>query len=568
MSIAIPFIISRLAELTPELLTEEGMLEVIVKYNGDIFKVGEELDAVVEILNNDYAIFTLNINRLPQLYEYTEVEYIELPKTLTFFMRASLGRACITPVHNPQRYGLLRSGTIIGIIDSGIDYTHPDFINEDGSSRVLFIWDQSIPGIPPEGFRSGTEYNNQQINAALASDNPFDIVASRDEVGHGTAVSGIAAGNGRESGGRERGTAPEASIIMVKLGRRGNALFARTTEIMRAVKYIIDKARELNMPVAINISYGTNDGSHSGDSLFETYMDSMSEQWKTVIAVATGNEGSAGHHFSGTVEQNGTVEVDFVTLGFAQRLYMTLWKNFADTMFFELVAPSGRSSGVIRPVQRITTVTLDRTLISFFCGQPTHYTLEQELYIVFRALDESIPQGVWRLFVRGEQIVDGRFNIWLPTVEDVSRDTAFLSPSTETTLTIPSTAIKVVSVGGYNAVIGSVAEFSGRGYTRQNVYVKPDLVAPAVGILAPRAGGGYDSFTGTSMAAPFVAGSAALMMEWGIVRGNDIFLYGQRVTAFLRKGATREGFLDYPNPLWGYGALCLDRTMDYLVEYT
>lgn len=568
MPVRIPLGIEEINELDPTLISETGMLEVIVKYNGDIIKVGEELEADVEILSANYAIFTLHISRLSSLYEFKEVEYIELPKNLSFVLQESLGKACISSVQRDQRFGLLGSGTIVGIIDSGIDYTHPDFINEDGTSRVLYIWDQKLPGTPPEGFKSGTEYNNDQINAALAAQNPYTIVPSRDEAGHGTAVTGIAAGNGRQSGGREKGTAPQASIITVKLGARGTESFARTTEIMRGIKYIIDKATALNKPVAINISYGTNNGSHAGDSLFETYINSMAQIWKTVIAVATGNEGSSGHHFGAKVEQNETVEVDFVTASRTNRFYMTLWKNFADTFTFDLVSPSGRSTGEISPDERATFKTLDGVLISVFYGQPTHYNLGQEIYFIFRAVTGSIPSGVWRLKVQGKQVVDGRFDIWLPTLEDVSRKTSFLRPNANITLTLPSTSKNVISVGGYNAIIGSNAEFSGRGYTRSNVYVKPDLVAPAVDILSTRSGGGYDTFTGTSMAAPFVTGSAALMMEWGIVKGNDQFLYGQRVKAFLQKGATRKPSLEYPNPIWGYGTLCLRRSMDYLLEYT
>jgi len=321
------------------------------------------------------------------------------------------------------------------------------------------------------------------------------------------------------------------------------------------------------MPVAINISFGTNNGSHDGDSLFETYIDSMAERWKTVIAVATGNEGSAGHHFSDRIAKDQRIDVDFATTGNIQKFYMTLWKNFVDTFTFELIAPSGRRTGEIGPITQTTTVTLDGVSTSILYRQPTHYSSGQEIFFLFESKTGYIPEGIWRLVIKGEQVTDGKFDIWLPTLEDISQNTSFSRPSVDTTLTLPSTAQNVISVGGYNASVGNVADFSGRGYTRSNVFVKPDLVAPAVGIISTRTGGGYDSFTGTSVATPFVTGAAALMMEWGIVKGNDPFLYGQRVKAFLQKGARRDFDIPYPNPVWGYGTLCLNNTMILLTEY-
>lgn len=538
--------------------------EVIVKYSGDISRVETGLGVEAEVLGGGFAIITLRADQIPMLYDYREIEYFELPKPLVLTLSESLRAACISPVQSPSAYHLTGAGTLVGIIDSGIDYTHPDFRNQDGSSRILYLWDQTVDGIPPDGFRQGAEYNNQQLNAALAAAQPYEIVNSIDPIGHGTAVAGIAAGNGRASEGREKGAAPEASLIIVKLGYRGFESFARTTEVMRALKYILDKAEELGMPVAVNISFGANAGSHDGSSLFETYVNAAAGRWKNVIAAATGNEGAAGHHFSGEIGPLQTVDVGFVVAERLDSLYLTFWKNFADNFTLELILPSGNSTGEIVPAQRYTVKNMDGVSVQIDYGQPTHYNENQEIYILIRKQESSIPKGFWQLRVSGREVIDGRFDIWLPTLEETGIGTVFTAPSPDTTLTLPATVKNVISVGGYNAAIDAAAPFSGRGFTRNNVYLKPDLVAPAVGIITTQAGGGYDSFTGTSMAAPFVAGAAALLMQWGIVMGNDPFLYGQRVKAYLQKGARRKNNINYPNPIWGYGALCLKNTMDLL----
>ena len=538
------------------------MPEVIVKYTGDISAAMSALSAQAEILGDSFAIITIESELIPELYNFREIEYIELPKNLSLSLRESMSESCITQVHSmgAGRYGLSGKGVIVGIIDSGVDYTHPDFIDNQGNSRILFMWDQTSEGIPPGGFFSGVEYTAAQFSQALKSPNPHSAIPATDTVGHGTAVAGIAAGNGRSSGGVELGVAFEASLIVVRLGQRGRESFARTTEIMRALKYVYDRATELNMPIAVNLSFGTNNGSHTGNSLFEMYIDAISARWKSVIVAASGNEGFAGHHFRGIIESGQTAEASLTVAGGLKSLYITLWKNFADTLDFRIISPSGKTSPIASRDNPFVKMAVDGADIAIYYGQPSFYNHNQEVYISISSQDDSIPDGIWRIIVTGREVVDGEFEIWLPTIEEVGVDTAFTYPDPYNTLTLPSTAQKVITTGGYDARIGSAADFSGRG----TIFGKPDVVAPAVEILTTRAGGGYDIFTGTSMAAPFVTGSAALMMEWGIVQRNDPFLYGQRIKAYLQKGASRSPDITYPNPIWGYGALCLKRTMDYL----
>ena len=547
-------------------LDNNERIEVIVKFNGDILEISRNLRAEVEILLQGYAIITIDQADIPKLYSYIQVEALELPKNLYITSQYNLISSCIRSVQNDRNLNLTGSGVVVAVIDSGIDYTHLDFRNENGSSRILYIWDQTQSGTPPAGFSTGAEYTQQQINNALQSENPFQIVPSTDTNGHGTAVAGIAAGNGRESNGGNIGVAPEADLIIVKAGTRGFASFARNTELMRGVKYVIEKARQLNKPLAINMSFGMNNNSHRGDSLFETYLSDMSTEWKNCIVIPTGNEGSAGHHYYGTLESNSTKDIEFFTIEGLNTFYISMWKNFVDTLSVELVFPGGASSGIIGIESQIKNVRIGNVQLTVLYGQPTHYSVRQEIYFNIKAITGTVFGGLWKLRIISNNLVDGTIEMWLPTIEEVTDRTQFSNPSVYNTMTIPSTAQRVIKVAGYNDQIGNIAEFSGVGNLNMAL-PNPDLAAPAVGILTVKRGGGYDSFTGTSFAAPFVTGSAALMMQWGIVNRNDPFLYGERVKAFLRLGANRKVTLAYPNSTFGYGTLCLKNTVSFLERY-
>ncbi len=549
-----------------ELLDNGERIEVIVKYNGDIELVARELDAEAEILMENYAIITIDRNKIDRLYSYTQIESLELPKNLYIKSAFNLISTCVRPVQGSTDRNLTGKGVIVAVIDYGIDYTHKDFQNDDGTSRILYLWDQTQTGTPPQGFTAGAEYTQSELNSALRSANPYSVVPSRDFNGHGTAVAGIAAGNGRESGGENSGVAPEADLIVVKVGTKGFSSFTRNTELMRAVKYVIEKARSLGKPVSINMSFGMNNGSHTGDSLFETYLSDISSQWKNVIVIPTGNEGDAAHHFYAKLIPNSTLNVELFSAKGISKFYISMWKNFSDTLTFELIHPDGSSSGIIGIENQVRNIQIGNTMLTIIYSQPSHYSVSQEVYFNIQAISGTITSGIWQLKINSAPIVDGDINIWLPTVEEVTANTHFSNPTNFSTMTIPSTARKVISVAGYNDRIGNIAEFSGTGNSNPAL-PNPDIAAPSVNILTVKSGGGYDSFSGTSMAAPFVTGAAALMMQWGIVERNDPFLYGERVKAFLRLGANRKGTLSYPNPDFGYGTLCLSNTIGFLERY-
>ncbi len=541
-------------------------MEVIVKYSTSFEELMRDLRANTAVLSEEdlgqgFAIIVIESEDIDSLYDIPSVEDIELPKDIFLNDTFSMTSSCIRSAQSENGYGLTGQGVIVGIIDTGIDYTHPDFRTHDGKTRILSFWDQIGNDEPPEGFSFGTEYTKEDIDFALSRPNPTEIIPPLDINGHGTAVAGIAAGGGMADI-NNKGAAPQADIIAVRIAPSGSD-FARSTELMRALRYVINKSKFFRQPAAINISYGMNEGAHKGDSLFEEYLSAVSSEWKLSIIVPTGNEGGAGHHYSGSIANGATKNIEFFTASGITEFYISLWKNFSDSISAELILPDGFKTGIINPAASVTSFRPGNLIITAVYTQPTRYSVSQEIYFNIRAEDGFIPAGIWTLRLQAGTVVDGNFDIWLPTVEEVTTGTYFNSPDDFNTMTIPSTARKIIRVSGYNDRLGNIAEFSGRG-TENPELIIPDIAAPAVNITAPRTGGGYDVFTGTSFAAPFVTGSTALMMEWGIVQRNSPFLYGERIKAYLRLGAKRSERTKYPNASFGYGRLCLNTSLNIL----
>lgn len=545
--------------------------EIIVKYSemGDSVEAllgGPEI-SVVPLLGR-YAIVTLPESMLDEYSRRPQIEFIEKPTRLYFEDLFSKEASCITQVQRdePGNLRLTGRGVLIGIVDSGVDYRHPAFLTADGKSRILRLWDQSIPGNPPEGYATGTEYTNEEINEALSLSvqGGRRLVPSEDVSGHGTAVLGVAAGSDFSRGAVKRGVAYESDLLVVKMGIPRQDSFPRTTELMQGVDYLVRQAIRLGRSIAINLSFGNNYGSHRGDSLLETYLDNVSGMGKNVICVGMGNNGNDALHTGGMLSPGEIQEIELGVGAFEPTLNVQLWKNYEDEMEIYLEHPAGERVGPLFETLGAQRWQAGNTKLLIYYGKPAPYHVTQEIYVDFLPQDEKTPyvdSGVWKIILAARNIKNGEYFLWLPGGKTLNPGTAFYLPRPQGTLTIPATARRVISVGAYDARQNTYADFSGRG-CRALPYPKPDLAAPGVDIYAPRPGGGYAAFTGTSFSTPFVTGAAALLMEWGIIRRNDPYLYGEKLKAYLRRGAKAlQGSEKLPNDLIGWGRLCLESSL-------
>ena len=551
---------------------ENDTWEVIVKHTGNLSSLQEKYPpiTITELLNN-YGILRLPENLIDTIASEDIITYMEKPKQLFFEVTEGKRASCVTTLQTraPELTG---RGTIVGVIDSGIDYAHPDFRLANGNSRILSLWDQTIPSesVPnvlaptrmlsaPNGYSLGTLFTREIIDAALDMNSVQEqqiACPSRDISGHGTHVTGIAAGNGRASNGVYRGVAFEADLLIVKLGTPGPNSFPSTSLLMMGIDFCVRESIKRNQPLALNLSFGNTYGSHSGSSLLETYLNSVSELGRISIIVGSGNEGSSAGHTGGILSATQSERIELSISDYTTSLNLQLWKNYWDDFQITITPPTG-SSITLPSEPGSWRYSFGETEIYSYNGEPTPYTPFQEVYFDFLPANTYLTTGIWTLRLIPQNVRNGIWDMWLPASAIRNEATAFLRPNPETTLTIPSTATRVITVGAYDSRQNTIAAFSGRGFTWNNQLIKPDLVAPGVDIISCAPGGGYETRTGTSMATPFVTGTASLLMQWGILLENDSFLYGEKMRAYLINGVRPlPGFETYPNPQTGWGALC------------
>lgn len=528
---------------------EQNTWELIVRYTGSLdgLRIRYPQIRIRELLNQ-YAVLIVPETLVDAVSQETVIEYLEKPKQLYFELQAGKAASCINAVqqgmNNP--FGLFGKGTIVAVIDTGIRAESMEFRNADGSTRILNIWDQT----------TGTEYDRSQIDEALQNETKDTAgIPGADVLGHGTQVAAIACGSS--------GVAAQADILVVKLGLAAKNGFPRTTQLMEALDYVVRKAIDYGKPLAVNISFGNNYGDHTGSSLLENFINDIADSWKCSICIGSGNEGLGAVHTGGTLTEDTEETVELAVSSYETGLSIQIWKDYWDDIAVEIIAPSGRNLGRIQENSRVSRIRYeDMELLTYF-GEPSPFRIRQEIYIDMIPQTVYIQSGLWKLRLIPRSIRNGRYDMWLPAQGALNFGTGFTSPDSASTFTIPSAAAKAVTVGAYDAGTGSAASFSGRGYIVEiggSLMVKPELAAPGVNVLVPSVSG-MARVSGTSYATPFVTGSAALLMEWGIVRGNDAFLYGEKLKAYLIKGAEPLAGAAVPDTQTGWGRLCLKNSL-------
>lgn len=501
--------------------------------------------------------------------------YSFIPKLFGLMDSSNMDAVGVKYIQNPNNIGLTGENVIIGFVDTGIDYTNPLFLNENGNTRIGVIWDQTLTGLGnsvsvPEPFY-GTTFSMEQINQALEGESPYESVPSRDENGHGTFMAGIAAGGvNRENDFTGIATRAELAVVKLKetkqylrnyFGVPDNIPAYSEADIIYAIEYLLRYARQRNLPLSIFIGLGSSNGGHLGLTFVERYLSSLLENTGIMVSVPAGNEGNERLHYAGELEEN--TEYQQVELNVDENqdiLTMEFWGNAPTTFSIGIISPQGDR------IERIAPRFGQEELIWLPVARSTVYVAYQliETYsgdeLIFVRLTNPTP-GLWRFLIYADEGKQRTFNMWLPLRQFLRPDTYFLRSEPENTITIPGNASLAMTMTAYNHLNGSIYAAASRGYNARN-QIKPDLAAPGVNITGPGLRNNFVTRTGTSVAAAHSAGIMALFLQWNVENfGMDLFFAGQTQSLFF-KSAVRDTELEYPNPVWGYGIINVERAFE------
>lgn len=556
-----------------EKIISNDYADLLIAYSGDTSVFLKFKDATVQIINFFDAVVYVPVSQITE-NTIAELGYSVMPSTFGQISRASLEASGILRIRNIPNFNLRGKGVLIGIIDSGIDYTNPIFQYADKTTKILSIWDQTIVSENfPDGSYYGTEYTRDQINEALKSDNPLEIVPSTDANGHGTMLAGIAAGN-EVPESDFYGVAPEAELVIVKLkqaktylrrffGIPENVPCYQENDILFGLDYLVNAAQRAGRPLAICVALGTAQGAHDGRGTLSSYLSLRAGVPSTAVVVAGGNEGNGRRHYYGEVDP--VTGFDPVELNIGENegdFYMELWGNSPSTFSIDVTTPTGEYIPRIETTLdaiRVITFIFERTILYIDYQMVESQSGDQLILVRFR----NPAPGIWHFNVYGRGDLGLGFHIWLPMADFISENTFFIRSNPYTTLLSLGNAREPITVTAYNNVDDSLYLNASRGYTRIDV-VKPDIAAPGVSILSPTLDKGFAEVTGTGASAAHTTGVAAMLLEWGVVDGHLPGIDGLDIKIFMIRGARRDTELIYPNRDWGYGILDVYNIFDSL----
>jgi len=562
----------RMNGMDQSLYEGEDYADLIVFYLNRPELLKKYAGAMIQYMNEAFAIVHVPVSQI-SINMVTAYGYSAMPKLYGLTSENGLEASGVNRLRAIPNFDLRGSGVLVGIIDTGIDYTNPVFLKSDGTTKIISIWDQTInTGHTTNELMFGTEYKSQQINQALSSTNPYNIVPSSDNNGHGTMMAAVAVGN-ENLKENFTGIAPDAEIVIIKLRQAKQYLrdfyvipddvdCYQENHIMWGVQYCIRIARDLNRPIVICSGIGSSQGAHEGRTYLSTFMSIVGDFPNTVLVAPIGNEGTRGRHYYSTIDP--AIGFNTVELNVGEKdeggFSMELWGDSPGIYNIDIASPNGEyipkiSAGLREHLEK--RFLFESTIIYIDNLVAESQTGEQLILIRFR----NMTPGVWKFNVYGQSNLSSGFHIWLPMGNMISKNTYFIKPNIYTTILEPGSATSPITITAYNPVNNSLYIESSRGYTKNNT-VKPDLAAPGVNYIAPNQSKEFVSYSGTSVAAAHATGIVAMILEWGVVKGNQPSLDSPEVKNYLIRGAERNPNIPYPNKDWGYGMINVFNVFD------
>lgn len=567
-------------EFCTEYIYSDDYIGYFIRYDNDIEGIRAVVNPVcIDVVNNRFLVAYKAAPENDDLEGFFAYGYGNLPKVYGLMDIPAVEDIGAYAVRNLPGLRLDGKDVIVGFVDTGIDYRNPVFLDRQGNTRIQYLWDQNQEayGSGRAVFGYGGEFSREDIDRANNSDNPYDMIPSRDEIGHGTYVASIVAGN-ENIEENFSGVAPESDIIMVKLksvekplrefyyiGEDRNCY--SETDIAQGIRYLINKAIQLAKPMVICLGVGTNQGGHSGDSNLELYIQNLSGLRGICFVAPGGNELGGRHHYESGLQTQGNEVIEINVTPGLPGVTMEIWGNAPGLLRVIIESPSGERLDTIVPNE--TGFTEDDFLFegsSVFVYNVVVESVTGDQVVFVRFSNPS--QGIWRvLVIETVNQLGGGFNAWLPIMDFVGDRATFVRSSPNITVTSPGNGVGCITAAAYNNKNSAIYVESSRGFTRKGS-IKPDVTAPGVNIKGVFASGSgrtlYTEKSGSSVAAGFVAGVAALMLQWGIVNRNNLGINTEIIKQQLIRGASRDEDISYPNNIWGWGIIDILQTFKNL----